>query len=46
MNKKMSYNVNAIVGKYIMPVTIYTEYGDVKRVIKKGIYRGKFAWTL
>jgi len=37
MNKKMSYNVNAIVGKYIMPVTIHTEYGDVKRVIKKGI---------
>ncbi len=33
----MSYNVNAIVGKYIMPVTIYTEYQDVKRVIKKGI---------
>jgi hypothetical protein len=37
MNKKMSYNVNAIVGKYIMPVTIHTEYKDVKRVIKKGI---------
>lgn len=33
----MSYNVNAIVGKYIMPVTIYTEYQDVKRVLKKGI---------
>ena len=33
----MSYNVNAIVGKYIMPVTIYTEYCDVKLFIKKGI---------
>ena len=33
----MSYNVNAIVGKYIMPVTIHTEYGDVKRVITKEI---------
>ena len=37
MNKKMSYNVNAIVGKYIMPVTIYTEYCDVKLFIKKEI---------
>jgi hypothetical protein len=29
MNKKMSYNVNAIVGKYIMPVTFHNEYSNV-----------------
>jgi len=33
----MSYNVNAIVGKYIMPVTIHTEYEEARLCIKKGI---------
>lgn len=33
-NKKLSYNVNAIVGKYIMPVTLVKKYDNFYEVHK------------